>query len=66
MDIGTIIEGIEIADVLITTVTGSAAVSEVLPHMRKVKANSTFQLIWNIVKMVAGSLKKKEKTVNLS
>jgi len=60
MDILTIIEGIEIADVLISAVVGSAAVSEVLPHVKKVKANSLFQLCWNILKMIAGFFKKKQ------
>ncbi len=62
MNIGTIIEGIELADVIITALCGSAAVSEVLPHMKTVKANSTFQLCWNalrtITRIFTGNRKK--------
>lgn len=59
MDILTIIEGIELADVAITALVGSATVSEVLPHIKKVKANSTFQLCFNFIKAGLGVFSKK-------
>lgn len=58
MDISTIIEGIELADVLISAVIGSVLVSEALPHMKKIKANSVMQLAFNILKIVAAFFRK--------
>lgn len=52
MNIGTMIEGIEMADVLFGVLTGSYALSEVLPHVKKVKANSVFQLCSGAVKAI--------------
>jgi hypothetical protein len=59
MELAAIIEGIETADVLVTALAGSAAISEVLPHVKKVKANSTFQLCFNILKAVVGVFRSK-------
>lgn len=52
----TIIEGIEVVDALIAAAGfgGIAAVSETLPHIKKIKANSTFQLCLNMLKSLAG------------
>lgn len=52
MNIAAIIEGIEVMDIIITTVAGSHVVSEILPHMKKVKSNSTLQLGFNILKVI--------------
>jgi hypothetical protein len=56
MDIKTIIDGIELADMIIAAICGSAAVSEILPHLKKVKANSTFQLCLNVLRAISGVL----------
>ena len=60
MDATQIIEAIEIADVLFVALGGSAAVSEVLPHVSKVKSNSTIQLIFNTLKLIVGLFAKKK------
>jgi hypothetical protein len=57
MDIGAIIQGVELADVALTALAGSAAVSEALPFMKKVKANSTLQLCFNILKAAVNIFK---------
>ncbi len=56
-----VIEGIEVADALIAAAGfgGIAAVSETLPHIKKIKANSTFQLCLNILKSLAGIFRAK-------
>lgn len=41
------------ADVAITALTGNVVVSEILPYIKKVKANSLLQLIWNVLKLLA-------------
>ena len=63
MDLGNIIEGISIADVLLMAAapTAVAVISEILPYVSKVKANSTIQLISNIFKLIISLLKKKTK-----
>ena len=43
-----IINGLEVVDVIVTEIAGSAAISEALPFVKKVKSNSTLQLICNI------------------
>lgn len=58
MDILAIIEGIELADVLITAAVGGVVVSEALPHVKKVKANSVLQLAFDILKIVVNFLKR--------
>lgn len=59
MDINTIIQGIEVTDVIITALAGNTIISEVLPFMKKRKSNSTIQLVFNIFKAIAGALKQK-------
>ena len=58
MNISTVIEGVELAEALVVAVSGSHLVSEILPHMKKVKANSTFQLGFNILKALLRVLVK--------
>jgi len=48
--------------VTITIILSAAlAVSEGLSMIPAVKANGIFQCIWNVLKMIAGSAKKKEE-----
>jgi hypothetical protein len=60
MDLAAVIEGIEIIDVIITALCGSAAISETLPHIKKIKANSVFQLGFNFLKTLLGALRSKQ------
>lgn len=53
-----IIMGVELIDVIVTALCGSAAVSEVLPHIKRIKANSVFQLAFNVLKAIAGVFRK--------
>lgn len=66
MDFSTIIAGIEVVDALAIAAGfgGLTALSETLPHVKKVKANSTFQLCFNILKAVLGVFQKKESIVD--
>ena len=59
MDITTVIEGMELAEALVIAVSGSHLISEILPHIKKVKANSTFQLGFNIMKALLNVFVKK-------
>lgn len=60
MDLTTIINGIELVDVALGVLSGTTIVSEILPHIKKVKANSTLQLLWNAVKLMAGKTPAKD------
>lgn len=60
--IGKIVEGIEVADMIFAAVAGNYAISEALPFVKKVKANSTLQLGFNILKAVLGVFKKTPQT----
>ncbi len=63
MDLGSIIDGLGVVDVLLLAAapTAVAVISEVLPYVSKVKANSTIQLVSNILKVLISLLKKKTK-----
>jgi len=58
MDITRIIEGIELVDVVVTGLAGTVVVSEMLPFMKNVESNSALQLVFNILRLVGGHLKK--------
>lgn len=58
MDIENILLGVEMADAIIAALAGSAAVSEILPFVKKIKANSALQLVWNVLKLLGTSSKK--------
>jgi hypothetical protein len=58
MNPSEILAAVELTDVILTAVIGSHALSELLPHAKRIKANSILQLIGNIAKAIVGTLKK--------
>lgn len=61
MDIGTIIDGIGVADLLVTALVANTAVTESLPFVKKAKSNGTIQLFFNVIRAIAGAFNKKSK-----
>lgn len=48
-------------EIAVPILAGNSVISESLPFMKKVKANNTIQLVFNILKMCAGAFKKPDK-----
>ena len=62
MDVNTIFQGLEAADVVIAALAANTVVTESLPFLKKIKSNSTLQLCFNIIKAVVDVVKKNTKT----
>jgi hypothetical protein len=62
MDAVSIIESIELAEALAGVLAGTTLVSETLPFVKKIKANSTFQLCFDVLKAVLGVFVKKKES----